>query len=143
MKESDFEKIYTITDWYDGAIEGIANFQGEPHYYKCNWDKDLDNYSDTYSLQKIDDETFRFALEDWEIWEKWEKAFKEGRTTQETHPALPEDKAKHKILTQKLKKKLVFTLSSFTAIAEFKYGEKSFVKWKVVDQKNDKANNSR
>lgn len=41
------------------------------------------------------DEAFRLALEDWEIWTRWEKAFKAGQTTENTHPALPEDAARH------------------------------------------------
>jgi hypothetical protein len=37
-------------------------------------------------------------LEHWDIWLRWESAFHEGRTTLETHPALPEDRARHEEL---------------------------------------------
>lgn len=125
--------IYTITDWYDGAREGIASFNGEPHYYKCEWDEGQNNYAETYQLQKIDDETFMLVIEDWNIWLEWEKAFNKGETTQETHPTLPKDKDRHKILQKILKRKLVLDKDkSFRAKAEFTYGKPTLVKWKIV-----------
>src|ERR1700730_7771696 len=101
--------VHTITDWWDGAREGIADLNGEPHYYECHWDEEQDDWSEIYLLNRIDEETFRQAMEDWEIWLRWESAMKEGRTTQDTHPALPEDRARHDELAELLGKKLVIS----------------------------------
>jgi hypothetical protein len=106
MVSSDYENIYTITDWYDGARAGVADFNGQPHYYECLFDESL-GYTSTYLLHPIDAETLRLALEDWEIWERWDAARKEGRVDLETHPALPEDRARHDEIEAMLKKKLV------------------------------------
>jgi hypothetical protein len=72
-------------------------------------------------------------LEDWEIWLRWESAFKEGRTTQETHPALPEERARHHELEVVLTERLVIeSATSKRAKAEFKFGNPTLVKWSVI-----------
>ncbi len=59
------------------------------------WDESADDWSDTFLLRPVDEETFRLAIEDWAIWLRWEHAFHSGQTTQATHPALPDDRARH------------------------------------------------
>jgi hypothetical protein len=130
----DFEKVHTITDWYDGARGGVADLNGMPHYYENRWDESEQDWSKVYFLTPLDVETFSLALEDWGIWLRWEKAFKEGGTTQETHPALPEDRQRHteleKILAQRL---TISETSSFRARAEFAYGQPTLVKWSTEE----------
>ena len=92
---SDFERVYTMTDYYDGPRAGVASFMGKPHAYTSLFDEERDQYSDTFELRPIDDETLLLALEDWEIWLRWEDAFYAGQTPHETHPALPEDRRRH------------------------------------------------
>ena len=106
MRFSDYENVYTITDWYDGERAGVADFDGRPHYYECLFDESI-GYTSTYLLHPIDPETFRLALEDWEIWERWDAARKEGKVGLETHPALPEDRARHNEIEAILKGRLV------------------------------------
>ena len=136
MVESDYDKVFTITDWYDGARGGIADLNGEPHYYECRWDEASDDWSRVYLLNRIDDETFCLAMEDWQIWLRWERAFKEGRTTVETHPALPEDRARHNELKVILAEKLVINPVVCTrAKADFKYDKQTtFVRWSVIPE---------
>jgi hypothetical protein len=31
------EPVYTITDWYEGPRRGVANLEGAPYYYECQW----------------------------------------------------------------------------------------------------------
>jgi hypothetical protein len=71
----DFETVYTVTDWYDGPREGIADFNGMPHLYQWQFDNAKDDWADTLLLTPVDEETFRLALEDWAIWVRWEQAF--------------------------------------------------------------------
>jgi hypothetical protein len=106
MSCSDYENVYTISDWYDGARAGVDDYSGQPHYYECLFDE-LFGYTETYWLHPIDYETFRLALEDWEIWERWDGARKEGKVDLETHPALPEDRARHEEIAALLKQRLV------------------------------------
>ncbi|WP_022826251.1 hypothetical protein [Hymenobacter norwichensis] len=127
------ETVYTITDWYDGARIGVADFRGQPHYYECIWDEAAYNWSDTYLLSLIDTETLQFALEDWSMWLRWKAAFDKGETTQETHPVLPEDRLRHAEIEQALAEKLVIDpVKSLKAVAEFHYGENSLVRWSLL-----------
>jgi hypothetical protein len=100
------EIVHTVTDYYDGPRGGIADYQGKPHIYSSLWDKAADNWSDTFLLQPVDEETFRLAMEHWAIWCRWERAFQAGQTTKATHPALPDERTRHNelaaILTPRL-----------------------------------------
>jgi len=90
-----YEEVFTVTDYYDGPRQGVANFKGEPHFYDCIFDEARDHCSNLYQLTPVSPHVFDLAMEDWAIWERWESAFHAGRTTRETHPALPQDRARH------------------------------------------------
>ncbi len=131
---AEHETVYTITDWYDGARRGIADLYGKPHYYENPWNESEQDWSEIYFLKLLDDETFALAMEDWEIWLRWERAFKDGKTTQETHPALPEDKQRHEQLKKTLAERLVISPEKCVkATAEFVYGEPTKVKWQKIE----------
>jgi len=90
-----YERVFTVTDYFDGPRQGIANFQGQPHFYECIFDEVVDEYSDSYQLTPINGAIFDLAKEDWAIWQRWELAFHTGKATIESHPALPQDRARH------------------------------------------------
>lgn len=86
-----------------------------------------------YLLNPIDEETFRLALEDWEIWRRWRSVYDDDRTTLDTHPALPEDRTRHDQLAELLVVRLIIKESGLVrAKGEFKYGEPTLVKWTIV-----------
>ena len=131
---ADYEIVHTITEWYDGARGGIAEWNGKPHYFENHWEESRDDWSTIYFLKPLDEETFALAIEDWEMWLRWEKAFKEGQTTQETHPVLPDEKERHDELSQILAERLVINPeSSIKAKAEFVYGQPAKVKWQILN----------
>jgi hypothetical protein len=99
--------VHTVTERYDGPVRGIAEFRGRPHYYERQFNAEADEWSEIYWLMPIDEETFRLAMEAWEIWKRWEAAFRDCRTTPATHPALPEDRARWDELSTVLKRRLV------------------------------------
>lgn len=82
-----YEMVFTVTDYYDGPRQGIANYQDKPHLYKCIFDRAAQDYSESFLLTPLDSETFQLAMEDWEIWRRWEDAFHSGKTDESTHPA--------------------------------------------------------
>jgi hypothetical protein len=94
--ESGFEEVFTETDYYDGPRQGVANYRGVPHFYDCVFSDEKQDYVNRYLLTPVSDEVFQLALEDWAIWKRWEQAFKAGKTTLDTHPALPEDSLRHR-----------------------------------------------
>jgi hypothetical protein len=128
-----YETVYSITEWYDGARGGVADFGGVPHYYENRWNDEQGDWDAIYFLQPLDAETFELAMEDWGIWLRWEQAYKEGRTPHETHPALPEDRDRHNELRRILAARLTIApATSIKAKAEFKYGEPTLVAWEAV-----------
>lgn len=90
-----FERVYTMTDYYDGPRRGLANYRGRPHAYSSPFEHWKDAYADLYELRPVDEDTLRLALEDWEIWLRWEAAYKAGEVDPGTHPALAIDRARH------------------------------------------------
>lgn len=93
-----YETVFTVTDYYDGPRKGIANFHGQPHFYECVFDDTKDDYLQLFRLIPLDKETFQLAMEDWNIWRRWEIAFHSGKTDESTHPALPNEAARHEEL---------------------------------------------
>jgi hypothetical protein len=94
------DRIYTISDYYDGPIQGIASVNSEPHIYQCIFDEKAEEYSRTYSLQPISNECFELFIEQWDIWLRWEAAFKSGSALISSHPVLAEDKNRNDELNQ-------------------------------------------
>ncbi len=92
------EPVHTIDDYYDSPRQGIADFDGEPHYYECEFDKEADEYSDVFRLTPIADSIFKLAIEKWQIWCCWERAFHAGEVTLDTHPALAEERSRYEEL---------------------------------------------
>lgn len=100
------EIVHTMTVYYDGPRGGIAEYHGKPHAYTSLWDEAADNWSDIFLLQPVDEETLHLAMEDWGIWCRWERAFHSGQTTKNTHPALPDERARHNELSAILSPRL-------------------------------------
>lgn len=103
-----FEMVFTVGDYYDGPRKGIANYQSKPHFYECVFDDEKQNYSDTFRLTPLDQKNFELAMEAWEIWGRWKIAFRTGKTTIDTHPALPHEAARYSQL-QKILEPLLIT----------------------------------
>ena len=105
--DDGYERVFTVTEYYDGPRAGIAMFRDRPHLYHCERHAGADTYTDTFMVSPVPPDVFVLALEAWEIWLRWEAAFHSGRVAQETHPALPTDRARHQHLTQELSSNLV------------------------------------
>lgn len=100
------EKVHTVGHYYDGPRAGIADYEGRPHLYECQFSEELDEYTDAYRIMELDQALFELAMEDWKIFLKWKEAFENGVTDQSTHPALPEDRERHKEIQELLVPKL-------------------------------------
>lgn len=102
-----YEIVFTVTDYYDGPVRGIANYQGRPHFFESTFDESKEEYSDLYQLTPLEERTFLMAMEDWEIWRRRESALHAGKADVSSHPALPEDRARHEELAKTLDQELV------------------------------------
>ncbi|HEY3703929.1 MAG TPA: hypothetical protein VGL22_02640 [Terracidiphilus sp.] len=90
-----FEEVFTVTDYYDGPPQGIANYLGSPHFYDCIFSERKQDFTSAYQLTPVNDQILQLALEDWAVWKRSEHAFNSGKTGMDAHPALPEDAGRH------------------------------------------------
>jgi hypothetical protein len=104
-----FELVHTYTDWYDGPIGGLADYQGRPHIYEAqrNEQPGTPCFGPLFRLSPVDQDTLALALEDWGIWLRWDEAFQAGLIAQSTYPALPSDRPRYEELQGLLAGKLV------------------------------------
>jgi hypothetical protein len=100
------ERVYTMTEVDEIPREGIADFEGRPHFYVCEWNDGADRYASTFELSPVGPEVLALALEDWAIWQRWWAAFEDGRVAEDSGPALPEDEARHRELAASLDERL-------------------------------------
>jgi hypothetical protein len=92
--------IYTVDLFHDRPIEGFANFEGGSYHFRCEFDDEADEYSDVYCLTPISAATLRLVMERWQIWLRWNAAFRAGEMSLDTHPTLPNERARYNELTE-------------------------------------------
>lgn len=81
-----FERVLMIWGVYDGPRTGIALHKGVPHYFRCEFDKQIDDYPETFELCPVSSEFLDIAEEQWGIFREWENKFHHGLVPLETHP---------------------------------------------------------
>lgn len=117
------ENVYTVFDYLDEPVEGIANFQGEPYYYQVEFD-DNGDCTDIYSLTPITQLALELELEKDRIFHRWRVKFDAGETTRETHPALSNDRSRFDNINKLLKGEIGKAEANFfRAQATFSRGE--------------------
>lgn len=110
MKHSDpsFEPVYTVDDYYDGPKSGVANYGGQPHFYRSltldteEWNPD----DDRFELSPISSELRDLAVEDFRLWQRWQIALFAGSIPNwpdRTARVLPEDLPRHQAIIEILK----------------------------------------
>jgi hypothetical protein len=104
--ESGWENVHTVSDYWDAPLTGVADYRGQPHHYERIFDETSDEWSNTFILIPLDNETFQLLLEDWEIWSRWSRAQRSGKVRLDSHPALPEDRGRFEEITEIITRKL-------------------------------------
>lgn len=75
-----FERVHTVTDFWDGPREGVADYGGVPHVYRSVWRREQGEWDDDrFFLSPITPEEASLALEDWAIWKRFAEHYR-GRT---------------------------------------------------------------
>ncbi|WP_157257175.1 hypothetical protein [Methyloversatilis discipulorum] len=98
------ERIHTYFS-YDGETdlpkEGIADFQGKPHYFwlsQCS----SEPRAGLYELAPIDAELLALARERESIWHEWDLAYHAGKVGLATHPIQPGNSPRYVELTAQI-----------------------------------------
>ncbi len=118
-----YERVHTVSDYYDGPREGLADYGGVPHRYKSQWDKAADDWAETFELTPVDAETFGLEIERWQIWRTWERAFHSGQAAQESHPGYGGKHARYDELGKLIESRMlplkplnVYSIAKFRAL---------------------------
>jgi hypothetical protein len=123
---STFETVFSVTDYWDGPLTGIANYRGNPHYNERIFDETTDKYSEKFRLTPVDSQTLQLAMEAWEIWKRWEAAFQQRKTDLARHPRYSADSERYAEINRKVQKALARPeQDSITQIGKFEPVEDS------------------
>ena len=110
--EPKFELVYTVTEYYEGPRDGVANVRDVPHVYRSVYldNAQWDSNEDRFELSPISSEVLALALEDWAIWKRFERAYHAAELTEPVQEsdwgALREDAPRHAELQQILESAL-------------------------------------
>ena len=119
---SEWERVYTVTDYWDGPRAGVADFGGVPHIYVAIFNQELGEWDpeDRYELSPLPPNLLSAVQEDWAIWRRYELALKTGRIpipeSEEKWGALSEDRPRRAELRRKLAGALVIDPSRRTVL---------------------------
>lgn len=83
---TQYERVHTIWDLYDGIRTGTADFNGAPHYFASLYDEGADDYSDNFKLYPVSPEFMQHAIRSWDIYRAWDRRFRNGEVDLTTHP---------------------------------------------------------
>jgi hypothetical protein len=97
-----FERVYTVPDWYDGPVAGIADYRGSPHRFRRRWDAPGDECAPDFELEPVSEPVLALETALWSQWVRWLDAFDAGHTDLSTHPCLPEDRSAHEAIAAEL-----------------------------------------
>lgn len=89
------ECVHTVWDYYDGPREGIADFRGRPHVYKCQFSQSDDDWTDRFWLMEIDQPLLGLAKEQFAMFLRWAAEFKLGNVSIDSHPVLSEERGRY------------------------------------------------
>ena len=104
------ERVYGVVGYYDGVLDGVADFGGTPHAFVL--DQDLDAPTPIYRLARLSPDTMKLFDESWQIWRRWERANPQPKPTPDLVAALPQDRARHDEIEPQLKERLAVPIES-------------------------------
>lgn len=111
------ERVHGVLGYYDGVLDGVADFQGHPHAFVL--DSGHESAAPVYCLTPISSETMELFDEVWQIWLRWERSNVDD-VGPDTIPALAQDRERYAEISPKLDELLsTRTSASFMARGEF------------------------
>ena len=73
--------VWTINNYFDYPLIGIADICDEHYIFERIFDKIKDDWSYEYYLTPINDEDFLVVMQQWEEWLDWRMKFDKGSMT--------------------------------------------------------------
>jgi hypothetical protein len=94
-----WEQVHTVEKYWDGPLQGVADFEGQPRIYERQFSEAEDEFTDRYWLTPIEPDLLSLVVEKWSIHLRWQDARHRNEATLEIQP-LPEDRARYEALEQ-------------------------------------------
>ena len=131
---ANWETIYTVNDYWDGPLKGVADYRGKPHAYSREFDEQIDEWGESYLLSPISAEQLAIVLEDWAIWKRWEASYvAQSLGPHDLHPALARDRLRYEELRPLVDEAItVETIAAVRAIPEFRNLLDGEVRWRTL-----------
>lgn len=79
----DFERVHVQLEWYDGPRAGVADVDGEPHYFQGY---DYDDEADEYAVWPASSAAVELEREQWAIYVSWNERYEAGTVGLDAHP---------------------------------------------------------
>ena len=134
---SGLEKVFTISDWYDGPRAGAAEYEGKPYWYRSvyldseEWNPD----EDRFELTPLTPEVLAWELEQTEMFNRWDAARKDGTVIwnedESTFGAFPDELPRYRELSTNIDAYLSRTVPELLVRGTFISGSET-VKWELV-----------
>ena len=130
------DKLHTIDTWYDGPVDGIADYRGSPHYYQATYLAPSSQCREAplFHLVPVSQALLARALEMQEMYERWRKAHDAGTAPDgpDDPLILPGDLARHQQLAQQVQEELSANVAEPLLVrGEFEDGG-THVVWQIV-----------
>lgn len=77
--------MYVELAWYDGPRFGLADVDGEPHYFQ-NDDYGHADETNEHRVRPADEVAVKLEREQWAIFARWNQRYEAGTVTTESHP---------------------------------------------------------
>jgi hypothetical protein len=90
-----WDRVHTVNNCYD---EPRRRRRRRATHIEAECDYSSNEHGDTYFISPVDESLLALVLEDCEIWLRWDSAFKLGKVSIESHPALPQDRERQRPL---------------------------------------------
>jgi hypothetical protein len=95
MTSQRWEKVHTISRYWNGPILGVADIDDVPHLYEKIFSEEEDDCVGLYRVMPIDQQLYGLLMERWSIFVRWRMACDQSK-----YPALPEDRDRYGLLDQ-------------------------------------------
>ncbi len=97
------ERVYAVSDFFDGIRSGVADYLGVPHFFEREYSEELQDFLPTFLLTRISTEVLAAVMESHVIFRAWEQRFHRGEVADASHPGIPGNDEKFSELDSRLK----------------------------------------
>jgi hypothetical protein len=106
------EPVYSVWDYYDGILTGVADYRGSPHYFEKDWSEEQRDYLPTFALTPITEAELAEVVERERVFRVWKARFHRGEVEASTHPSDASGEASYVELQATFKARVVGSLAS-------------------------------